>query len=94
MPCYLLLLRKLGVKVPEDGEFLSWLERELMKRLGVNRHEELRRVLEEKAKKDSWGLKLLIEEMVAFYRLKTARKRRGVLGRGEEDQVQEQVYVV
>jgi len=94
MPCYLLLFSALGVKVPDDKELLSWLERELMKRLGVNRHEELRRVLEEKAKEDSWGLKLLIEEMIAFYRLRTVRKKRGVLGRGEEEQVQEQVYVV
>lgn len=92
MPCYLLLLRKLGVKVPDDKELLAWLERELMKRLGVNRHEELRRVLEEKAKEDSWGLKLLIEEMIAFYRLKM-RKKRTAREKGEERE-QEQVYAV
>ncbi len=92
MPCYLLLLGKLGVKVPEDREFLNWLERELMRRLKVDKHEELRRALEEKAKEDGWGLKLLIEEMVTFYRLKT-KKRRTAKERGEERE-QEQVYAV
>jgi hypothetical protein len=60
----------LAVKVPDDPEFSGWLEKELMKMLKVDRHEKLKKVLEDMYQRDSWSLKLMVEDLIVLYKMK------------------------
>lgn len=95
MPCFMIILMllstTLSVKIPDEPGFVDWLEKELMKRLKVDRHEKLKQVLEEKYKNDSWGLKLFIEDLIILYKLR--KKKTIVEGEGEKEEHPE-VYVV
>ncbi|MEM3736733.1 MAG: hypothetical protein QXJ75_01380 [Candidatus Bathyarchaeia archaeon] len=92
MPCYILLLKGLGLRIPEDKDLLRRLEDDLMRRLKVSSHEELHAALEDKAREDSWELKMLIQEMIASYQLKVKKKRKAK--EGEEVGERAQVYAV
>ena len=95
MPCFMVILMllsgMLSVKIPDEPDFTDWLEKELMRRLKVDRHEKLKQVLEEKYKNERWELKIFIEELIMLYKLKKKK-----IKAEEEKQKEEhpEVYIV
>ncbi len=95
MPCFMVILMllsaMLSVKIPADPDFDVWLEKELMKRLKVDRHEKLKQVLEEKYKNDQYGLKIFIEDLIMLYKLK---KKKAKSDEDREKEEHPEVYIV
>jgi len=73
MPCFLRMARLLGVSIPGELGLQRFVEESLMERLGASTHRELERALEEAYRRDSAGLKKLLEELLLFYRAQRKR---------------------
>mgnify|MGYP001315783975 CR=1 FL=1 len=87
----MLLSAILSVKIPDKPDFTDFLEKELMKRLKIDKHEDLKQVLEEKYQKDSHELKLLIEDLIILYKM---RKKKTKTEEDKEKEEHPEVYVV
>ena len=87
----MLLSNILSVKIPDEPDFADFLEKELMKKLKVDKHEDLKQVLEEKYEKDRYELKLLIEDLIVLYKM---RKKKTKTEEDKEKEEHPAVYVV